>query len=103
MAPVIGFKSQQESRHRYKFWATLLGVITGNSAAATHVALEHVGIEKYFDHGYFGEDAASRADLVAAAATDYPGAVVVASHDRWLRRRWSGDELALTPLAASAA
>ncbi|HWD61262.1 MAG TPA: ABC-F family ATP-binding cassette domain-containing protein [Humibacter sp.] len=28
----------------------------------------------------------------------YPGAVVVASHDRWLRRRWSGDELALEPL-----
>ncbi len=26
----------------------------------------------------------------------YPGAVVVASHDRWLRRRWSGPELRLT-------
>ena len=25
----------------------------------------------------------------------YPGAVVVASHDRWLRRRWQGPELAL--------
>ncbi|QNO37119.1 ABC-F family ATP-binding cassette domain-containing protein [Protaetiibacter sp. SSC-01] len=25
----------------------------------------------------------------------YPGAVVVASHDRWLRRRWDGQELAL--------
>ncbi len=25
----------------------------------------------------------------------YPGAVVVASHDRWLRRRWDGPELAL--------
>ncbi|HEX6955260.1 MAG TPA: ABC-F family ATP-binding cassette domain-containing protein [Agromyces sp.] len=25
----------------------------------------------------------------------YPGAVVVASHDRWLRRRWAGEELAL--------
>ncbi|MCS0499586.1 ATP-binding cassette domain-containing protein [Protaetiibacter sp. 10F1B-8-1] len=25
----------------------------------------------------------------------YPGAVVVASHDRWLRRRWGGPELAL--------
>jgi len=24
-----------------------------------------------------------------------PGAVVVASHDRWLRRRWEGPELAL--------
>lgn len=26
-----------------------------------------------------------------------PGAVVVASHDRWLRRRWTGRELRLTP------
>ncbi|BDZ53906.1 ABC-F family ATP-binding cassette domain-containing protein [Agromyces marinus] len=25
----------------------------------------------------------------------FPGAVVVASHDRWLRRRWAGDEIAL--------
>ena len=25
----------------------------------------------------------------------YPGAVVIASHDRWLRQRWSGPELAL--------
>jgi macrolide transport system ATP-binding/permease protein len=27
----------------------------------------------------------------------YPGAVVVASHDRWLRQRWTGAEFALTP------
>ncbi|GAB2510446.1 ABC-F family ATP-binding cassette domain-containing protein [Paramicrobacterium agarici] len=27
----------------------------------------------------------------------YPGAVVIASHDRWLRRRWRGQELALRP------
>ncbi|PFG31953.1 ABC-F family ATP-binding cassette domain-containing protein [Paramicrobacterium agarici] len=27
----------------------------------------------------------------------YPGAVVIASHDRWLRRRWRGQELALHP------
>lgn len=26
----------------------------------------------------------------------YPGAVVIASHDRWLRRRWSGELLELT-------
>ncbi|MDN6511536.1 MAG: AAA family ATPase, partial [Corynebacterium sp.] len=25
----------------------------------------------------------------------YPGAVVVASHDRWLRRRWAGERLEL--------
>ncbi len=30
-----------------------------------------------------------------AALGDYPGAVVMASHDRWLRRRWTGEELQL--------
>lgn len=30
-----------------------------------------------------------------AALPEYPGAVVVASHDRWLRRRWHGDSLSL--------
>ncbi|MCV7593690.1 macrolide transport system ATP-binding/permease protein [Micrococcus sp. 140720015-1] len=30
-----------------------------------------------------------------AAIPDYPGAAVVASHDRWLRRRWTGDVLQL--------
>ncbi len=29
----------------------------------------------------------------------YPGALVVASHDRWLRSRWRGDLLGLTPWA----
>jgi macrolide transport system ATP-binding/permease protein len=40
--------------------------------------------------------------LSLALATDleralgrYPGAVVIASHDRWLRKRWSGDRLEL--------
>ena len=28
---------------------------------------------------------------------DVPGGVVLASHDRWLRRRWTGPELTLTP------
>jgi macrolide transport system ATP-binding/permease protein len=33
-------------------------------------------------------------DLEAALGT-YPGAVVIASHDRWLRRRWAGEQLEL--------
>ena len=33
-------------------------------------------------------------DLEQALGT-YPGAVVIASHDRWLRRRWAGDRLEL--------
>lgn len=39
-------------------------------------------------------------DLVTAleeALLTYPGAVVVASHDRWLRRRWSGEHLEIGP------
>ncbi|WP_416952142.1 ABC-F family ATP-binding cassette domain-containing protein [Nocardioides sp. T5] len=35
-------------------------------------------------------------ELEEALATA-PGGVVVASHDRWLRRRWDGPELALAP------
>lgn len=31
----------------------------------------------------------------------YPGAVVIASHDRWLRRRWDGETLALDRVPAS--
>ncbi|WP_373368092.1 ABC-F family ATP-binding cassette domain-containing protein [Kineococcus rubinsiae] len=31
------------------------------------------------------------------AVDAFPGAVVVVSHDRWFRRRWTGDELVLTP------
>ncbi|MGK9148916.1 ATP-binding cassette domain-containing protein [Plantibacter flavus] len=33
------------------------------------------------------------------ALGEYPGAVVIASHDRWLRRRWSGEELHLASAA----
>ncbi|MCS5735540.1 ABC-F family ATP-binding cassette domain-containing protein [Herbiconiux daphne] len=35
------------------------------------------------------------AEELEDAFGDYPGAVVVASHDRWLRRRWTGQVLAL--------
>ncbi|GGA67499.1 ABC transporter ATP-binding protein [Pseudoclavibacter endophyticus] len=33
-----------------------------------------------------------------SALASYPGAVVVASHDRWLRRRWHGTRLELAPV-----
>jgi macrolide transport system ATP-binding/permease protein len=36
------------------------------------------------------------ADELEQALGRSPGAVVLASHDRWLRRRWSEAELALT-------
>ncbi|WP_159616639.1 ABC-F family ATP-binding cassette domain-containing protein [Arthrobacter zhaoguopingii] len=35
------------------------------------------------------------ATQLEAAIPDYPGAVVVASHDRWLRRTWKGNRLSL--------
>ncbi|MBB4683633.1 ABC-F family ATP-binding cassette domain-containing protein [Amycolatopsis jiangsuensis] len=36
------------------------------------------------------------ADELSEALDSAPGAVVVASHDRWLRQRWVGDQLELT-------
>lgn len=36
-------------------------------------------------------------DELEAALGPGPGAIVVASHDRWLRRRWQGRALRLTP------
>jgi hypothetical protein len=39
--------------------------------------------------------AAALAGELKEALGGYPGAVVVASHDRWLCRRWSGAELSL--------
>ena len=39
-------------------------------------------------------------EAVEAALPDYPGAVVLASHDRWLRTRWQGTDLHLTPISA---
>ncbi|MEJ5913098.1 ABC-F family ATP-binding cassette domain-containing protein [Pseudokineococcus sp. 1T1Z-3] len=39
------------------------------------------------------------AEELEAALADYPGAVVLASHDRWLRERWEGERVALGPPA----
>jgi macrolide transport system ATP-binding/permease protein len=36
------------------------------------------------------------ADELEQALGTAPGTVVIASHDRWLRHRWPGPELALT-------
>lgn len=30
------------------------------------------------------------------ALASYPGALIIATHDRWLRSRWAGDELKLS-------
>lgn len=38
------------------------------------------------------------ATQLEASIPDYPGAVVVASHDRWLQHSWAGERLTLTPL-----
>jgi macrolide transport system ATP-binding/permease protein len=37
------------------------------------------------------------AEELVAALTDWPGAVVLASHDRWLRERWQGEVAVLSP------
>jgi macrolide transport system ATP-binding/permease protein len=36
-------------------------------------------------------------DELGAALRTGPGAIVIASHDRWLRRRWQGREIRLEP------
>ncbi|WP_106507529.1 ABC-F family ATP-binding cassette domain-containing protein [Brachybacterium timonense] len=38
------------------------------------------------------------ATRLEAALADWPGTVLIASHDRWLRRRWTGRTLALAPM-----
>lgn len=40
------------------------------------------------------------AEALETAVLEFPGAVIVASHDRWLRRRWTGETLALKGLKA---
>ncbi|MEX5303887.1 ABC-F family ATP-binding cassette domain-containing protein [Kocuria sabuli] len=40
------------------------------------------------------------AEELERALEDFPGTVVLATHDRWIRRRWSGRVLAVPPAAA---
>ena len=40
------------------------------------------------------------ADAIEHAVTNFPGTVVIASHDRWLRERWLGRHLELEPAQA---
>lgn len=54
-----------------------LGIITGNSQAATDVALNHFGVSHFFGAGYYGNSASAREDLVALAIADYPDCVIV--------------------------
>ncbi len=54
-----------------------LGVITGNSAAATAVALRHFGIASYIETGFFGDASPSREELVAQAVTAHVRPVIV--------------------------
>ncbi len=46
-------------------------------------------------NAYAGRPVLDGLDLVTALHAS-PGTVVVASHDRWLRQRWTGRQLALT-------
>ncbi|GAA2830289.1 macrolide transport system ATP-binding/permease protein [Leucobacter komagatae] len=43
----------------------------------------------------------SLADAIERAVTNFPGTVVLASHDRWLRERWRGRRLELGPAQTS--
>ena len=38
---------------------------------------------------------------IEGALAGYPGTVVIASHDRWLRNRWAGLQLTLSTAPAS--
>ncbi|CAO5153926.1 Tylosin resistance ATP-binding protein TlrC [Frankia sp. AiPs1] len=40
-------------------------------------------------------------DELEAAFDDFPGAIVLVSHDRWIRRRWRGDRLGLAVAVAA--
>ncbi|MFC6259159.1 hypothetical protein ACFP5Z_19105, partial [Kocuria oceani] len=40
------------------------------------------------------------AEELEQALEDFPGTVVLATHDRWIRRRWTGRVLSVRPAAA---
>ena len=65
--------------------STLLGVLAGRLALDSGVLNQRKGLRV----GLLEQD------VRFANPTTSPGAVVVASHDRWLRRRWEGEHLDL--------
>lgn len=40
-------------------------------------------------------------EQLETAIQDFPGAVIIASHDKWLRERWNGERLRLVPCATA--
>jgi len=48
--------------------AVILGLLTGNLARSARLKLDHFGLWRYFQAGAFGDDAATRNELVPVAA-----------------------------------
>lgn len=78
--------------------STLLAVLAGRLEAGGEVRRR-----RNLTVGLLSQDTAfDRPDRESALGTG-PGAIVLASHDRWLRRRWPGRELRLHAAEGAAA